>query len=124
MAVDPSTSRVTLSHKHARDLATAWRLLEAAPAAAAWIGEKLLRKRPGAVEPTILLAAASRRAGDVKAARDMLAPCIAGQPALPVGWFEWGALLSEMDQGHAAIGAYVRAGPPRTRLRRGLAGAR
>src|ERR1700733_9645593 len=89
----------------ARLLAQAWQILDAEPDSARVQAEDLLRTAPESADVALLLAAARRRLGDVGGALTVLAPHMSPAARSPIAWFEWGMILSEMNDDEDAVAA-------------------
>ncbi len=86
-------------------IAHASRLLEADPALAAEQALEILKVLPNHTAALVLLATARRRAGDPKAAIEVLEPLMRTQAAGPAAWFEYGLALGSVGRGDDAIRA-------------------
>jgi len=86
-------------------MAHATRLLEADPALAAEQALEILKVLPNHTAASVLLATARRRAGDPKAATEVLEPLMRTQAAGPAAWFEYGLALGSVGRGDEAIRA-------------------
>ena len=86
-------------------MAHATRLLEADPALAAEQALEILKVLPNHTAASVLLATARRRAGDPKAAIEVLEPLMRTQAAGPAAWFEYGLALGSVGRGDEAIRA-------------------
>ena len=86
-------------------MAHATRLLEADPALAAEQALEILKALPNHTAALVLLATARRRAGDPKAAIEVLEPLMRTQAAGPAAWFEYGLALGSVGRGDEAIRA-------------------
>ena len=90
-------------------MAHATRLLEADPALAAEQALEILKVVPNHTAASVLLATARRRAGDPKAAIEVLEPLMRTQAAGPAAWFEYGLALGSAGRGDEAIRALKKA---------------
>ena len=90
-------------------MAHATRLLEADPALAAEQALEILKALPNHTAASVLLATARRRAGDPKAATEVLEPLMRTQAAGPAAWFEYGLALGSVGRGDEAIRALKKA---------------
>jgi len=86
-------------------MAQATRLLEADPALAAEQALEILKVLPNHPAAVVLLATARRRAGNPKAAIEVLEPLMRTQAAGAAAWFEYGLALGDVGRGDEATRA-------------------
>jgi tetratricopeptide (TPR) repeat protein len=90
-------------------LARLWEILESAPEAVRAQADALANAAPQNPEIALLRAAARRRLGDIANAHALLRPFIAKPAKAPIAWFEWGMILTEMEDEANAVAALEKA---------------
>jgi tetratricopeptide (TPR) repeat protein len=90
-------------------LAPLWEILEFDPAAAGSQADVLGGSAPENPEIALLRAAARRRLGDVEGAHHVLRPHMVKPSLNPIAWFEWGMILTEMEDETGAVAALEKA---------------
>jgi predicted Zn-dependent protease len=84
-------------------------LLESRPGLAAEQATEILRAIPGHPAALLMLGAARRRMGDLKAALEVLEPLASGQPNSAATHYELGMALGQSGRGEGAVTALRRA---------------
>jgi tetratricopeptide (TPR) repeat protein len=90
-------------------LAQLWQILESDPASTRFQADALAGSMPENPEIALLRAAARRRLGDIQGAHIVLRPFMAKPARAPIAWFEWGMILTEMEDEPGAVAALERA---------------
>jgi tetratricopeptide (TPR) repeat protein len=99
----------TQQHLSPAARAQLWEILDSDPASVRVQADALANAAPGNAEIALLGAASRRRLGDIEGAHTVLRPLMAKATKTPVTWFEWGSILTEMEDETNAVAALERA---------------
>jgi tetratricopeptide (TPR) repeat protein len=86
-----------------------WEILESDPASVRFQADALAGAAAENPEIALLRAAARRRLGDIEGAHDVLRPHMSKPALTPIAWFEWGMILTEMEDETGAVAALEKA---------------